>query len=1033
MFLNDLMQAWSFACQSNDDSLQSAVPAVLAILLRTLSSILDMSEYGLRLGRTLLQTRQKELIAKGLEAQKNKDFVISPVLRLLREVAIFDGGVLARQVFSARDSTFKGLARNLTLRYIGNGVEDYKKPSVRTNALRFTLSLIKFLPSDSKRDLLHQRDVISALTRDIRDDPPFMVRDILETLKTYVLLDEALPRESKIKMVNSTLLGRVSALYRYDQFEEEIVPPKKPVDDTAHDFLLKACTSPGLGVLVSSTGMYPRGVDPDDIHAIDIEESFIDLGLDSIDWMDKFAEKVPVKNSILSEFIQALRPWSNLKQSDLLVSILKSAPELIADYFFGKKDFSFDPKLTTTWMGYSAFMFSTLQIPFPAYFGHQERYARLPPPPSIVLESILPQPLSQKVLARCLHLPDSSLITFFAVRILCIAFGKLQEALRMYNEAANGSGTSMWTHAAERLTGEFCQRCPSIKDVILAFRRLKDTDLMQKEATTKLLVLYYEVVPRIALDAKFGVSAALADNLKIMADTTISPEDRVLQAIELEHLFEFANFSPGMRWFNKADGLSVSPFVAMLKIAVEAPHGLPLLKLRSVLGSVVSENQILQSQTTASALDTFVLCLRTSHASPNSSAMYNFLDDCISRCAGKPIKYIFALEEIAGASDRQQCPVSLLSLAVSEQWPFLVKTANVSELEEVAQFVARWLAASIKINEDEVTIDSLIQSMAAQSPEGSTPRSIIERSRSLMETTVVAAVKTKSLKPMEKTKMDASLETKKTTILASMDEFPSDPAEDHKSLTKWTTKESDEVIEGGHAAALIMLLSSSYLNVRKEAVINIQKLSAKLKESSVAEKDQIWLLLCETVETAKQSINSEPLPTAISAFASNSIAVLNDPLHVLYPKINRFLSQGPTWHLDKLPLMHKIFDEQPTLDDAHYSEMAWLLNYMLAGLRTNSDMALYRRRLVFEKLLTVYNSTYLGPGLREKILRIFFRATRIEGGSTTLVTRFSAMTWLEAQIALGGGMPLTVLMEKILESCDQKRVKKWSKGAKQHK
>jgi nucleolar pre-ribosomal-associated protein 1 len=58
-----------------------------------------------------------------------------------------------------------------------------------------------------------------------------------------------------------------------------------------------------------------------------------------------------------------------------------------------------------------------------------------------------------------------------------------------------------------------------------------------------------------------------------------------------------------------------------------------------------------------------------------------------------------------------------------------------------------------------------------------------------------------------------------------------------------------------------------------------------------------------------------------------------------------------------------------------------------------------------------------------------FRAISIEGGSMTLITRFSAMTWLQAQVALGGGMPLKVLMETMLESCDQQRVKNWSKGA----
>jgi nucleolar pre-ribosomal-associated protein 1 len=1031
MFLPDIMQTWSFASQTNDDSLLSAVPAILALLLRTLSTILEFSEYGMKLGRTLLLKRQQELMARGLTANKNKEFVVSPVLRLLKELSIFDGGILAKQVFRARDQTFKGLARNLSLRYTGDGVEDPRKPSVRTNALRFVLSSIKFLPVDAKREFLNQRDIVSALTKDIRDDPPFMVRDILDTLKIHVLLDTKLPRDAKVKLVNASSLGRIAMLYRYDQPDDDPAATKKPIDEVAHEFLLLACTSPDVGLMSRQSGFYPRGIDPDDVNGVDSDESFIDLGLDSIEWMDKYTEKVPVRNTVLSDFIQSLRPWSSAKQSELLLSILKSAPELVADYYFGKKDFSFDPKLTSTWMGYSAFIFSSLQIPFPTYFGYQERCARLPPPPAVVLESILPQPLSQKVLTRCLTQPHNNLITFFAIRILSVAMSKLLKAMEMYQEAANGSGSSLWTQAADRLTNEFCQRCPPIKEVIIAYRRMTSTDLIQREAVTKLLVLYFEVVPRIALDAKFGVSAALTDCLKAMDDTSLGPQDRVLRAMELENVFRFAQFSPGMRWFGKAGGLTISPFMAMLKLSAEAPSDLPLLKLRSVLISVLDENQILQNQTPVSALDAFILRLRELNDKANSSDIFTFLDDCVSRCASNPVKYIFGLEEICARiykSAENQLPVSLLSLAIVEQWPFMVKTAEKTTLEATATLISRYLATSVRLHEDKKVIKALIQKLAAETPEKSVARHTIEQTRKLVDSIEVPEASQIPSETTGKTGSNTIIEVEKSKILNSLHSDSGGEAEDHNSLVKWTTKEVDEVIEGGYAASLIMLLSSDILSIRKEAATNISKFAAKLKESSFDEKDQIWLLLCELVETAKQVIDREPLPTVLSAFASHALSVLNDPLHCMYPKVNKFLTAGPTWTTDKIPLMFKVLDDSPSLDDAHYLEMNWLLTCMLVGLRTQADMAIYRKKHVFEKLFSIYNSTYLAPGSRDKILKIMFRAISIEGGSTTLITRFSAMTWLQAQVALGGGMPLKILMETMLESCDQERVKNWSKG-----
>ncbi len=45
--------------------------------------------------------------------------------------------------------------------------------------------------------------------------------------------------------------------------------------------------------------------------------------LENITWMDKFKDQVPVRNGVLSEFVQSLRPWSSLKQSQLLTAIFR--------------------------------------------------------------------------------------------------------------------------------------------------------------------------------------------------------------------------------------------------------------------------------------------------------------------------------------------------------------------------------------------------------------------------------------------------------------------------------------------------------------------------------------------------------------------------------------------------------------------------------------------------------------------------------------------------------------------------------------
>ena len=116
-FLSQLWQAWSFASQNNNESLASSISALFAQLLKTLSGLLDFRDYGLLLGRTVLQQQHLRLLRRDLGAPRHKDFMISPCLRLLIEVTSFDGGVLAREVYKRREETFDA---DLLRRHLGH-------------------------------------------------------------------------------------------------------------------------------------------------------------------------------------------------------------------------------------------------------------------------------------------------------------------------------------------------------------------------------------------------------------------------------------------------------------------------------------------------------------------------------------------------------------------------------------------------------------------------------------------------------------------------------------------------------------------------------------------------------------------------------------------------------------------------------------------------------------------------------------------------------------------------------------------------
>ena len=550
------MQTWSFAAETNNDRLASSVTAILALLLKTISVRFELREYGILLCKSVLQETQLRRISRFLSAPKHKDFLISPCLRLLTEIVSFDGGSLAKQVYSKRDFTFenKTLLRNLYLKWTSNdgAIEDRRKQSVRSNAVRYLLVNFKFQSEGSKIDILKQSNLLKALFDGMKDDPPELAGEILVIVKGSVIEDKALPRRSKSNILTERNLSNVLLLLRQSQAVNGAIGGLKSVKETAETFLMLVCTKSELGALISGSGWYPQGADKD--ISVDGDVGYarcgIDLGLHALPWYGKYSESVPVRNTVLADFAQGLRPYASVLEGELLLAIFTAAPELVADYFHKKGSFTFDPKLSATWIGYSSLLFSTIQLPVPRHFGRKESGSVIPPPTFIVIENILPRPLSRKVVSKCLN-HSSGLIRFFAVRILVIAFKKLLQVLVAFQLATPAGKEALWVEAATALKSEFSNRIPPMKDIVNYFRAIPRSNLIQREAVGRLLVSYYEIVPQIALEERFDVSVTLTQALANENLQTDGGKENELHLLDLGHLVRIASNSPDMRWWNK--------------------------------------------------------------------------------------------------------------------------------------------------------------------------------------------------------------------------------------------------------------------------------------------------------------------------------------------------------------------------------------------------------------------------------------------------------------------------------------------------
>ena len=101
-----------------------------------------------------------------------------------------------------------------------------------------------------------------------------------------------------------------------------------------------------------------------------------------------------------------------------------------------------------------------------------------------------------------------------------------------------------------------------------------------------------------------------------------------------------------------------------------------------------------------------------------------------------------------------------------------------------------------------------------------------------------------------------------------------------------------------------------------------------------------------------------------------------------------------------------------------------MLEWLVAGLRTSTDLDIMRKSGVFERVMALYSSPAASEHLvKRRVLELLYRATCIEGGSDTLITRAGVLSWLD--IAQDGSICRT-LRKRVLETCDAKRVHEWS-------
>lgn len=277
--------------------------------------------------------------------------------------------------------------------------------------------------------------------------------------------------------------------------------------------------------------------------------------------------------------------------------------------------------------------------------------------------------------------------------------------------------------------------------------------------------------------------------------------------------------------------MPLSPFTSILRLYASNPNR-GYENVETLLQSIVSEHSILKHD---SLFGSLIHTLSRQGEWFASDQLYSFLDNCILRVVRKPIKYVGDLDGYlspntsnkASETDRS---VSLLLMAVVEQWPFCERSLGHKAMSNIAIWIKRFIEGLWQSGESQQTllrISSKLRSSTSHDDPGFAD--MLEVSR------FAQARSPEEIIPRIEDEIDddtsALRESSTQSLKEALDEAlqpPIEPAK-HPGIHQWMKRNISDAVEDGLIGDLVLCFCSQHEEIRRQALVNIKIIMSKLE------------------------------------------------------------------------------------------------------------------------------------------------------------------------------------------------------------
>lgn len=616
-----VLQAWSFYSQSSDHSKLANSTSILASLIVACNDFSDGISQGSRICREIIDSHLKVvyrclfLLRPGVSV---------PAMKLITNIARFNGGSLINDLYSGFDFGLKVIPKLLSTE------------GLRFNFIEFLFSLLTIGSSIIKKDIISHKKIISSWIKGLNMDSEVLLLEMIDIFRNKICMDKSFLKSSKLSFFNDWVLGNLLKLFH----RKDLVP------QALYDFLLLLSTDSMNGIKFLESGWYPAKLNEENqSEPLKVNER-----------TEKLLQ--PIYNKSLLSFLHILKPWEDILQQKLVLSILLFSPELVSPYVcFLDEHLSFDPKLTSFWVSYSTLMSKIVSLPIPT---RMPTSIVTPPDFRIVIDSVLPANISKSSLSKCLK--DNLLVRYLSTEIIICGLKKYCQ-IKIYYEKQK------WDEVP--LRDEFLKRLPDIQTLTSSLQNVKKSSEFLRATMYMAITLYSKTFPDILSGQPISKSLEITKWENISGINLLNLHN----ALELETI----SGSSG-KWWNKNTSTNMSLFTTVLRLA--SLNVSLKIQIARLLHKLLTPTLAFQDKTLTSPIEILLNSLYQNLPTNEVEQikLWTLFDESISRVMRSPYKYIDCYSNICG-NGSFQARSSPFIIALLEQWEYVDKTTSYKNLE----------------------------------------------------------------------------------------------------------------------------------------------------------------------------------------------------------------------------------------------------------------------------------------------------------------------------------------------------------------